>query len=358
MKLTIGICIFLLSPSVFAHHSRANFDRSTTAVLTGKITDYAWRNPHVFIEIEAEDNNGVNQTWLVEAHSVTGMRLNGWGDDSLRVGEQVTISGSPDFNSAKHFVLLDHVEKENGSKLYAFRNNNAAPARREIEASSDFSGTWTLDMRRFNARLAGGGRPTDWQYTEAGEELAGEFSLINNPELQCKEIGVPRITIYPYGINFYMSEDNLRIKKEHLNEQRVIWFDKESPELLNQAPSYVGTSYGYFKADNHLVIETNNFLATQWGSARGVNSSEEKSVLEEYVLAEDGLSIEITVTVTDPVYLSAPGVASTAYIKDENREFEETPCDPESASRHLTVNSQTGMGMGTGTPMGMAMGAN
>lgn len=331
LKLILVLFISYTS-SALAHHSRANFDRDTTAVLTGKIIDYQWKNPHVFIEIEADE-----KIWLVEAHSVTAMRRNGWAGDSLAIGESVTISGSPDRDSSKNFVLLDYVEKSEGNKLYAFRNPDSAPAQKVIEPSTDFSGTWSLDMRRFSVNLAGGGPPEEWQYTSEGQQLVDDFSVDQNPELQCNEIGVPRISIYPYGTNFYYEGDTLRIVKEHMDEKRTIWFDKEAEGLRNQAPSYVGTSYGHFESDQHLVIETTNFLPTRWGSANGVDSSAQKTVVEEYVLAEDGLSIELTVTITDPVFLTSPGISTAGYIKDESREFVESDCDPDAASRHLTV---------------------
>lgn len=330
-KLVLALFICFAS-SAQAHHSRANFDRATTTLLTGKIVDYQWKNPHVFIEIKAD-----KKVWLVEAHSVTAMRRNGWAGDSLAIGESVAISGSPDKDPSKNFVLLDYVEKSGGNKLYAFRNPKAAQVEKVIEPSADFSGTWSLDMRRFSLNLAGGGPPKEWQYTAEGRQLVDGFSVDQNPELQCNEIGVPRISIYPYGTNFYRDGDSLRIVKEHMDEKRTVWFDKDAEGLQDQAPSYVGTSYGYFKSDRHLVIETNNFLPTRWGSANGVDSSAQKSVIEEYALAEDGLTMELTVTITDPVYLAAPGVSTAGYIKDESREFVESGCDPNAASRHLSV---------------------
>ena len=328
-----------------AHHSRANFDNTSAIEITGTIVDYAWRNPHVYMEIEgaavlAEGAQDVRRTWLVEAHSVTGMRGNGWDGNSLAVGERVTLVGSPDHNPEKYFVLLDYVQKGDGTRLYAFgargRETQVVEVP-EIIPSLDFTGTWSLDFSRFNVREAGGGPPVDWNYTARGQAEAEGFNVHDNPELNCLEIGVPKVVIYPYGTNWSRDQDSIRIQKEHLNENRVIWLDPQAEGLQDQPPSYLGTSYGYFESERHLVVETSNFLPTIWGNANGVDSSVEKTVVEHYILAEDGLSMEISYSVDDPVYLAGPGIKTGGYLKAENREFEEIACDPSAASRHLSV---------------------
>lgn len=336
IRLVFALMAFSLSAVAAAHHSRANFDPDIVTVVEGTIVDYSWRNPHVYVEIQADDEAGISRKWLVESHSVTGMRRNGWDAKTLQVGEQVTLAGSPDRDADKHFLLMSYVQKADGPRLYAFRNPDAVPVAKQIEPSVDFSGTWSLDMRRFNARLAGGGVP-DWDYTEVAQKRVDGFDVEQNPELECLAIGVPRITIYPYGTNFFRDKNSLRIEKEHMNEKRVIWFDKDTEALKNQPASYVGSSYGRFQSERHLVIESWGFLPTRWGNANGVDSSAEKTVVEEYVLSEDGMSMEIKITLTDPVYINEPVVVSGGYIKDENRAFVETPCDPTAASRHLSA---------------------
>lgn len=333
----LTVSLLLTTTVGLTHHSRANFDSDTVIELTGTVVDYAWRNPHVYMQVEAPDANGVARTWLVESHSVTGMRGNGWDGDTLRPGEQITLSGSPDHDASKHFVLLNYLDKSDGQRLYAFGNRSAPrPPAPAVAPSADFSGTWNFDLRSFNTRLAGGG-PPEWSYTERGAAEAARYDARDNPELECRQIGVPRIVAYPYAINWVRNADSIHIHKEHLDEKRVIWLDRDAEGLKNQPPSYVGTSFGYFETEHHLVIETNNFLPTKWGSSNGVDSSDQKSVVEHYRLSEDGLVVEFSFTITDPVYLAEPATVSGNFNKSRNRDFVETGCDPEAASRHLTV---------------------
>lgn len=325
--------------AAMAHHSRANFDDTRSVELTGTLLKYGWRNPHVYLEIEAADDAGVSQTWLIEAHSVTGMRGQGWDAETLTPGSTITVSGQPDRDPAKHFILLEYVEMADGSRLYPFgRGQRAASNRPEIEPSEDFSGTWAMDLSQFNVRLAGGGPPADWSLTELGLAMADAFSAEDNPELECLPIGVPKITLYPYGINWFRTDDRIYIEKEHLDEKRIILLNTSSSDLEGAAPSFAGTSRGYFESERHLIVETSGFLPTRWGNANGIDSSERKSLIEHYRLAGDGLSMDISYTIEDPEYLTAPATVTGRYLKTSNRAFTEYGCDREAASRHLSVD--------------------
>jgi hypothetical protein len=340
MKFCATILVALFPCITLAHHSRANFDDTRDITLTGTIIDYSWRNPHVYLEVQADDEAGTSQTWLVEAHSVTGMRGQGWNADTLAPGSEVTISGQPDRRADKHFVLLNYVEKSDGERLYAFgrgRGSKTASARPAIEPSTDFSGTWSMDMRGFDIRSAGGGPSKDWPYTDKARAMAAEFSVEDNPELECLQIGVPKMTLYPYGINWFRDEDRIRIEKEHLDEKRLIWLDANVEQLKDAPSSFVGTSTGHFESANHLVVETRGFLPTRWGNANGIDSSEQKKVLEHYALSDDGLSMELSYTIEDPEYLTEPVTVTGRFLKGPNREFTEFGCDRKSASRHLSV---------------------
>jgi hypothetical protein len=289
------------------------------------------------MEVEVTEEPGESRIWLIESHSVTAMRRNGWGTGTLNVGDQVTFSGSADKNLERPFLLLNYLQKDDGEKLYAFGNRDAAPVEKTIVPSTDFSGTWRLDFSRFDVKNAGGLPPEDWSYTEQVQQAVNNFSFEQNPELDCHAAGIPRGTIYPYGTNFSRDIDSIKIQKEHVNENRVIWLDLDAEGLKNQEPSYVGTSFGRFASDRHLIVETSGFLPTLWGTVNGVDSSSEKSLVENYYLADDGMSIEISITVTDPVHLVEPVTVVGGYFKHEDREFVETPYDPGAASRHLTV---------------------
>jgi hypothetical protein len=87
-----------------------------------------------------------------------------------------------------------------------------------------------------------------------------------------------------------------------------------------------------------LVVDTVGFQPAKWGIGDGLDSSEQKHVIERYVLKDDGRIMEVTYTVTDPVYLAEPFSRThtkrlvPGYVITD---FE--PCDPEAARMHLEL---------------------
>src|SRR5438477_12951661 len=57
------------SRPVFAHHGAASFDNSRTVTIDGTVTDFLWTNPHVYLKIDAKDESGTIQHWVIEAQS-------------------------------------------------------------------------------------------------------------------------------------------------------------------------------------------------------------------------------------------------------------------------------------------------
>lgn len=332
------VTVFLLwafaGPPALAHHSRANFDETREIELSGTVKEFSWRNPHVYLEIDVPGETGDAGTWLIETHSVTSMMRFGWSRDSLQPGDPITITVQPDRDSSKRFALLQYMLTPGGNRVYAFRDNRSGEAP-EVQPSTDFSGTWYAVRSALDIRLAGGGPPEGWPYTDQGRRNVSNYNEHESPQYECLPVGVPKMTFYSYAINLQRDGDGIQITKEHLNEHRTIYFNKDRSELKKTPPSYVGTSVGNLESDRHLIIETDNFLPTKWGLANGIDSSDQKIMTEDYRLSEDGMFIDISYTLTDPVYLTEPVTVTGRYRKAESREFTPVPCDPDTAKRHI-----------------------
>lgn len=132
----------------YAHHSGANFDRSKQVQLAGEIRGFEFKNPHVYIEVAVDSEQGAQQIWLIEGHSVTGATRLGWSTDSLAIGEKVAVIANPDRDPGKRFAILDSLQKTDGSFLYAYRKPKSEQSEKppEIKPAQDFSGTWELDL--------------------------------------------------------------------------------------------------------------------------------------------------------------------------------------------------------------------
>jgi hypothetical protein len=89
----LGLGLFLSAP-VFAHHSfRAEFDSSKAKEFMGTVTKVEWFNPHARFYIDVKDETGGVTNWNFELGSPLQLRRQGWRQDSLKVGDQITVEG-------------------------------------------------------------------------------------------------------------------------------------------------------------------------------------------------------------------------------------------------------------------------
>ena len=89
-----GLAVALAQP-VAAHHSfAAEFDANKTITLTGTVTKLEWMNPHIWVYLDVKDDKGDVQPWQCEGGPPNTLTRNGWTQNSLKVGEQVTIDGA------------------------------------------------------------------------------------------------------------------------------------------------------------------------------------------------------------------------------------------------------------------------
>ena len=79
-----------------AHHSfAAEFDSEKPIMLTGIVTKVEWTNPHAWFYINVKDETTGDVTnWGAEMGPPHGLQRRGWRRDTLKIGEQVTVTGS------------------------------------------------------------------------------------------------------------------------------------------------------------------------------------------------------------------------------------------------------------------------
>jgi hypothetical protein len=77
---------------VFAHHGTSAFDTTTPVAIKGTVAEYSWTNPHNQIRLDVKDDKGKVTQWEVETLSPAKMARAGWTKDSLKAGDQVTLT--------------------------------------------------------------------------------------------------------------------------------------------------------------------------------------------------------------------------------------------------------------------------
>ena len=76
------------------------------------------------------------------------------------------------------------------------------------------------------------------------------------------------------------------------------------------------------------------------GLVPGVDSSEQKRIIERYALNNGGMGMGITMTLEDPVYLTEPVTINGTYRKVPDFDLEPFECDLEAARKDLSVENQ------------------
>jgi len=103
-----------LGTTASAHHSfGATYDTNKEKEITlkGKLVQFAYRNPHSFVHIEAPDADGVMQRWAVEWGGTAQLANAGVKRDSLKVGDEVVIIASPSRVPGEYRVLMVNLTR-------------------------------------------------------------------------------------------------------------------------------------------------------------------------------------------------------------------------------------------------------
>jgi hypothetical protein len=91
--LAVALCMFAVSVPMFAHHGTAAYDLSKTYTVKGKVSRFNFINPHVQVFFDVTDEKGAVSAWQAELTSPNHLVRTGWTKDTLKPGDDVTITG-------------------------------------------------------------------------------------------------------------------------------------------------------------------------------------------------------------------------------------------------------------------------
>ena len=78
-----------------AHHSHAMFDMSKEVTIKGTVTNYSYRNPHVFLHVDVKNDKGEVASWAVEMSNISNMQSRGIYLSTFKPGDVVTVKINP-----------------------------------------------------------------------------------------------------------------------------------------------------------------------------------------------------------------------------------------------------------------------
>jgi len=89
-----GALMVMASPASAHHSITAEFDTSKTVTFTGTVKKVEWQNPHIYTDVEVKNPDGTSVVYRVEGGPPNALYRAGWRKDTLKVGDQVTVTGN------------------------------------------------------------------------------------------------------------------------------------------------------------------------------------------------------------------------------------------------------------------------
>ena len=118
MMAALGFATAMACLPGFAHHGAAAYDVSKTVTIKGTVNKWVWSNPHCLLFVDTADDAGQVVHWIFETQNPLSMSNLGWGNDSFKAGDKITIRATPAKNGQPIGLVVDVVQA-NGHKLNA-----------------------------------------------------------------------------------------------------------------------------------------------------------------------------------------------------------------------------------------------
>jgi hypothetical protein len=321
----------LASSPLLAHHSAANFDTRAEVTLQGVVTRYDWKNPHVYMALEIEGPDGTRVEQAIEAGASSVLLPLGLTQDSVRLGERVTVRGNPSRRGPGHIVLGRELTKADGTVLPL---NIASPSARAVSdaQATSIAGTWFAPFASFGA-FSGSRR--SWQLTPKAAAAVTEYDgTTQSAHAQCIPVTAPMVMVYPVITTVEVGDDTVVFNVDWMTSRRVVYLDgRGHPE--NGERTLHGHSIGHWEGDT-LVVDTTLFGDHREGLAFGIPSGARKHVVERFSLNADRKHLDYEAWLEDPEHLIAPVSFSSQWEYRPELTPTGLACDLEVAQRFLT----------------------
>ncbi len=340
----------------FAHHSiAAVYDLKKPVKLKGAITKFDWTNPHVFLSVDVPGSKGEVTGWLVEFPGRVELKRDGWTEDSVKIGDTVTIEGSLARNGGNRaygkLVILAGGKKLSAAPApFPKFEESSKPAPRwpdghvRLGRLPGEEGYWTstaasimeetgahvrIDSEGQLANIADAGKVAPFlPWAKGLYEYRQKTLLKDDPMAACLPPGGPRQFQAPYGLQIVEQPEKKRLfvmSGGGNRNWRLIHLDGRTHQPDDVVETYYGDSVGKWEGDT-LVIDTIGFNERFWFANGGLPHTS-RLHLTERLSRPDFSTLKYEVRVDDPGAYSRPWTATWNLRWVPNQAIDEYFCD-------------------------------
>lgn len=318
-----------LAPSALAHHSAVAFDIQQEVKVTGTITEYSFRNPHVYMTVQVKKADGSTVALEVEAGAASVLNGLGFNKSSIAVGDEVTIVGNPARSRPETLMLGKDLYKRDGT-YYPLNISSRSVYGVRNDVATTIAGTWFSPSTEFYGFL---GEARNWPLTDAGKAALARFDPNATAQKDCIPVGVPTLMLYPVANTVTVQRDRVVMKVDWMDSERTIFLDGRPHPPAGETFLH-GHSVGRWEGDT-LVVETTNFREHPIGLSMSLPGSARKRVTERFRLGQDRKGLSYSGMIDDPVYLARPVEWSRQWLYRPNMAHSNEKCDLAVARKFL-----------------------
>ncbi|MGH8210160.1 MAG: DUF6152 family protein, partial [Steroidobacteraceae bacterium] len=354
MKMTHGkrsalitLTALLTVGPAYAHHSAlGTYDHNKPIKLTGVVVKYEMHSPHVHIMMDVKNSAGGVEHWIVESGAVGSMLRMGLSQDKLKPGDTITVIADANRDPERHMVWMNQITTAGGAVFGGtFQQLVEATQGKRVTSLAHagdigirkLAGRWEehFDFKRFETPKS------PLSLTAAGLEAVKKYDPRHSPGLTCEPPSLPWMLDMPYVQELKVGDKEVILHHEVTDIVRTVPLDGK-PHKADKAGQF-GLVSGRVEGGT-LVVDSSGYPASAWGLAGAgtplsgladIPSSTQKKVTERYSASEDGNTLTIAYTVSDPVYLTQPYSGTVTLFRLPDNTPMSFKCDLGSANAYL-----------------------